>query len=105
MHSFFFKLKKVPKFDEITDIFSELKPGVANLWPKLESRIGYFSTFGCIFSGFCNHAAQKANFQVAAQRPIWVERSQLLWSNLSTLKLKFQPENLKDPSKDPILQS
>jgi hypothetical protein len=32
-------------------------------------------------------------------------RSQLLWSNLSDLKLEFQPENLKTPSEDPILQS
>jgi hypothetical protein len=32
-------------------------------------------------------------------------RSQLLWSNLSGLKLEFQPENSKTPSEDPILQS
>jgi hypothetical protein len=32
-------------------------------------------------------------------------RSQLLWPNLSGLKLEFQPENLKAPSEDPILQS
>jgi hypothetical protein len=32
-------------------------------------------------------------------------RSQLLWSNLSTLNLEFQPENSKAPSEDPILQS
>jgi hypothetical protein len=32
-------------------------------------------------------------------------RSQLSWSNLSTLKLEFQPENLKALSEDPILQS
>jgi hypothetical protein len=32
-------------------------------------------------------------------------RSQLLWPNLSGLKLKFQPENSKAPSVDPILQS
>jgi hypothetical protein len=32
-------------------------------------------------------------------------RSQLLWSNLSTLKLEFQPEILEAPSEDQILQS
>jgi hypothetical protein len=32
-------------------------------------------------------------------------RSQLLWSNLSTLTLEFQLENLEAPSEDPILQS
>jgi hypothetical protein len=32
-------------------------------------------------------------------------RSQLLWPNLSGLKLEFQPENSKAPSEDPILQS
>jgi hypothetical protein len=32
-------------------------------------------------------------------------RSQLLWPNLSGVKLEFQPENSKAPSEDPILQS
>jgi hypothetical protein len=32
-------------------------------------------------------------------------RSQLLWPNLSGLKLEFQPENSKAPLEDPIFQS
>jgi hypothetical protein len=36
MYSFFFNLKKVPKFDEITDIFSELK------WCKSNSNLNLF---------------------------------------------------------------